>query len=87
MVCSQTTVVIGGSNECVQGPALPGTTCASGEGEAAQAGTAAGGAETADWKLFGGDDQEQLWREMWGVGMEAMLAGLIFFSDIGEILH
>ena len=53
-MCSQTTVVIGGSNECVQGPALPGTTCASGEGEAAQAGTAAGGAETADWKLFGG---------------------------------
>ena len=32
-------------------------------------------------------DQEQLWREMWGVGMEAMLAGLIFFSVIGEILH
>ena len=52
-MCSQTTVVIGGSNECVQGPALPGTTCASGEGEAAQAGTAAGGAETADWGLFG----------------------------------
>ena len=51
-MCSQTTVVIGGSNECVQGPALPGTTCASGEGEAAQAGTAAGGAETADWGLF-----------------------------------
>ena len=37
--------------------------------------------------FFGGDDQEQLWREMWGVGMEAMLAGLIFFSVIGEILH
>ena len=32
-------------------------------------------------------DQEQLWREMWGVGMEVLLAGLLFFSDIGEILQ
>lgn len=37
--------------------------------------------------FFLGDDFEQLWREMWGMGMEVLLAGLLFFSVIGEILH